>query len=72
MSAPRSDLDRFTSAFSYVVDQIKRFKKTLSARELLILQVGMRACHAEEAAALGDAERAKAHVNELAKLIAQL
>jgi len=55
-----------------LLDYIRRFKKTLSPRDVLLLQIGMRASHIEEALAVGDVDRAKAHLVQLAEQVRRL
>jgi len=65
----RTEAAKMESAFGYVLDGLKKFEKSLSARDLRILQIGMRASHIEEATARGEVERARSHFHELLKLV---
>jgi len=64
----RTEAAKMESAFGYVLESIQKLKKTLSARDLRILQIGMRASHIEEAMAQGEFDRARSHFHELLKL----
>jgi len=50
----------------------QRVRKALSTRERVVMEVGLRMAHAEEAIATGDAARAKAHGEALEQLLEQL
>jgi hypothetical protein len=55
------DVAMFQRSFLRAVSVARRFLVSLSPREKLILQLGLRASHLEEAMAAGDQERAAAH-----------
>ena len=52
--AVRSVRGEFENASSRVMDAVTQFKKTLTQRDVTMLQIGMRASHMEEALAQGD------------------
>jgi hypothetical protein len=64
-----AELDEFSRSFERVIELMRRFQKRLTPRELLVLQMGMRASHVEEALAHGDSERARAHLAMLVAMI---
>ena len=55
--------------FDKLMRYIERFKKKLSDRDMLMMQIGMRACHIEEALAQGDTDRARSHVRQLVLIL---
>lgn len=59
------DVAIFQRSLSRAVAVMQRFNATLSPREKLILQLGLRASHLEEALAAGDQLRAAAHAKGL-------
>ena len=58
----------FTADAKRVLGEIRDYVATLSARDQLMMRLGMRAAHLEEALAAGDFKRAEAHLEALAKL----
>jgi hypothetical protein len=64
-----TDLDRFKTAFTTILDTIQNFNKTLSPRDLHLMQIGMRASHIEEAMAHGEIDRARGHLDALVTLV---
>ena len=60
-----ADVAIFERSFSRVMSVMQRFQASLTPREKLILQAGMRASHLEEALAAGDQRRAAAHATGL-------
>lgn len=67
-----NDAERLLAAFSEIVDSIETLRRSLTPRESLILQLGLAASHLEESAVQGHSTRAKAHAENVAKLIEQL
>jgi len=67
MPAPftHADVAIFERSLSRAIAVARRFNATLSPREKLILQLGLRASHLEEALAAGDQDRAAAHAKGL-------
>ncbi len=65
MSFTPADVEIFSRSFARAVMVAQRFQATLSPREKLILQLGLRASHLEEALAAGDQLRAAAHAKGL-------
>jgi hypothetical protein len=61
-------MDEFQAAFQRVIDTLGKFARNLTPHEQLILEMGMRSSHIEEAIAHGESERASSHLRELAKL----
>lgn len=59
------DVAIFQQSFERAVAVMRRFLVSLSPREKLILQLGLRASHLEEALAAGDQLRAAAHAQAL-------
>jgi hypothetical protein len=59
------DVDIFQRSFERAVTVARRFIVSLTPREKLILQLGLRASHLEEAMASGDQQRAAAHAQAL-------
>ena len=64
--------EEFTRASNRLMGVIGRFGRTLSKRDVLMLQIGMRASHIEEALAQGDVSRANGHLMMLQSLVSQL
>ncbi len=62
----------FPEALGIVADGLDALRAQLDPRELIVLQIGLHASHAEEAIAHGDADRAKAHGKSLGELFTQL
>jgi hypothetical protein len=60
-----ADVATFQRSFNRAVAVMRRFLVSLTPREKLILQLGLRASHLEEAMAAGDQERAAAHAKGL-------
>jgi hypothetical protein len=67
--ASRAVSGEFENASSRVMDAVTQFKKTLSPRDVAMLQLGMRASHMEEALAQGDTARAESHRQKLVQLL---
>ena len=65
----RSELERFTLAMAAVRAELGAQQRTLTARDLHLLQAGMRAVFVVEARAHGDDARVKQHTTALAKLL---
>jgi hypothetical protein len=63
--------DRLRAAFDEMLRNIKAFGDSLTPREKLILEIGLKASHVEESAASGDWKRAEAHMDRLVKLLEQ-
>jgi hypothetical protein len=59
------DVAIFQRSFERAVLVMRKFLVSLSPREKLILQLGLRASHLEEALAAGDQQRAAAHAQGL-------
>jgi hypothetical protein len=57
----RADIADFQRALDRVVSIIGRFNNSLTPREKLILQLGLRGAHLEEALAHGETQRAADH-----------
>jgi hypothetical protein len=55
-----------------LVQYIQRSQKTLSKRDKMMLQIGMRACHIEEAVSTGDTDRAAMHFQKLSEEVKTL
>jgi len=60
------------AAVDYLAAVSANLRKTLSAREKIILQIGLSASHAEEAIYLGEPERAHAHMVKLSEALSKL
>jgi len=70
---PKVELDEFERAFGRLVEAMERFRKEIrTEREVLFLQIGLRASHIEESLMLGDSERANAHFRAMIDLLARL
>jgi hypothetical protein len=65
----RSELERFTLAMAAVRTELNVQQRTLTARDLHLLQAGMRAIFVVEAKAHGDDARVTKHAGALAKLL---
>jgi hypothetical protein len=65
MQFTAQDVAIFEKSLARAIAVAKRFNATLSPREKLILQLGLRASHLEEALAAGDQDRAAAHAKGL-------
>ena len=63
---------RFQTALNEILNGMERFAKTLTPREKAILEIGLTASHLEESAAHGDWTRARAHAENLTKVLAGL
>lgn len=66
------EADRFLASFNEMVSGIEALRRRLTPRELLALQLGLAASHLEESVMQGHVTRAKAHAENVAKLIEQL
>ena len=66
------DLSEFQRAFDRSIEVLKKFRTSISSRDRLILEIGLRSSHIEEALASGDLERAQAHFHRLIKAAQQL
>ncbi len=60
-----ADVAIFERSLSRAIAVMQRFNASLTPREKLILQAGLRASHLEEALAAGDQDRAAAHAKGL-------
>jgi hypothetical protein len=60
-----ADVAVFQQGFDRAVAVMRKFLVSLTPREKLILQLGLRASHLEEALAAGDQARAAAHAKGL-------
>jgi hypothetical protein len=65
-------MNEFVCAMQRVMAGIAQFKKMLSPRDMLMLQIGMRASHIEEALSQGDTTRAEGHLRHLTELVQNL
>jgi hypothetical protein len=63
-----ADVAIFQRSFERAIAVARRFLVSLSPREKLILQLGLRASHLEEALAAGDQQRAAAHAQGVVTL----
>lgn len=67
------ELEEIQRAAVRVLDAIRKAGKSLrTQREVLMLKIGMRASHIEEAVAVGDTQRAAAHLQAMKGLLAEL
>ena len=66
MTQQTSEFSRAAKRILYLID---KFKQQLSRRDFLMMQIGMRASHIEEALSQGDTNRAQGHLDKLTKLI---
>lgn len=60
-----ADVAIFQRSLERAVAVVRKFNSTLTPREKLVLQLGLRASHLEEALAQGDQDRAAAHAKAL-------
>ncbi len=58
----------FERAANVILRAIGDLKNRLSPRDLVMMQIGMRASHIEEALAQGEVDRARGHVQKLVEL----
>jgi len=65
-------VNEFARAMRRIMDGLEQFKRTLAPRDFLMLQMGMRASHIEEALSQGDTDRARFHLEHLLALIQRL
>jgi len=63
------DERKLRAAFATILDAVSAFEKQLSPRDVALMQIGMRATHAEEALAHGEIDRARSHFNALFDLV---
>jgi len=61
----QQDLEAFQSAFDRAIEVLKKFKTSISERDKIILEIGLRSSHIEEALAGGELDRAQAHFKRL-------
>jgi hypothetical protein len=66
------DLANFQDALERALNVIAYFKGTLTPREKLVLELGLRSAHAEEALATGETERAREHFTHVVQIAQQL
>jgi hypothetical protein len=64
-----SDFESFRANAERVLDDIARFRSSLSPHDLAFVQIGLHASHMEEAIVAGDELRAKAHLRALVDLV---
>jgi hypothetical protein len=67
-----SDPQRFMSAFDEVLKVVEELRRSLSPRETLALQIGLAASHLEESIIQGHTTRARAHAENVARLLEEL
>ena len=65
MNFTPADVAIFQTSFTRAIAVARKFLVSLTPREKLILQLGLRASHLEEALAAGDQQRAAAHAQGL-------
>jgi hypothetical protein len=63
------ELAEFQRSFTRVIEILSRFQKRLTPRDVVLLKIGLRASHIEEAMTSGDHERARAHLSALVEMI---
>lgn len=63
---------KLLDAFNLILDGLVKYKKSLSPRELTIMQIGMRSSHLEEALASGEFDRARSHYKAILELTQKL
>lgn len=64
-----SRAERTRAAFDTLLDEVKRFARSLSPKELDILKLGLEASHMEESVVLGDWKRAEAHADKIIRIL---
>ena len=65
-------IQAFLGRAERVISDIAAFRRSLSPRDLLLVQIGLHASHMEEAIVVGDDLRAEAHLRALAGLVQKL
>ena len=65
-------LATFQESAERVLDDIAKFRASLSPHDLAFVQIGLHASHMEEAIVVGDELRAKAHLHALVELVRQI
>lgn len=71
VSARGSDSD-LADAFAVIARSVADFGATLSPRDALLVKIGLRAAHAEEALALEEPDRARSHFDRMLELVREL
>lgn len=66
------DADKFLSTFDEFVKRVETLRNSLTPRELLVLQLGLAASHLEESVVQGHVTRARAHAENVAKLLEEI
>ena len=64
--------DEFAQAAGVILRLIGELRRQLSPRDLVMMQIGMRASHVEEALAQGDVDRARGHVKKIVELVGRI
>lgn len=65
-------VEAFAASARAMLDQLESFARGLTARDRAMLELGMQAAHMEEALALGDLPRARAHLGQLTARLREL
>jgi hypothetical protein len=68
----KAELQAALQNFESMQALMQRFKASLNLRDRLILEVGLRSAHLEEALAQGEAERARSHLLRLLQVVQKL
>ncbi len=72
MALSQQDLDAFERGFHRVLQIVTRFRSSLGPRDQLVLALGLRSSHIEEALAHWELDRAQAHFEKLMEIARQL
>ena len=67
-----TDIDEFRRAFDRSIEILKKFRTSISARDRIILEIGLRSSHIEEALAGGELDRAQSHMKRLTEAATRL
>jgi len=63
------DFDHLAVSVRELLEQTDAFTRTMSARDQMLVHLGLESAHAEEAISQGDLSRAEIHLTTLSKIV---